>query len=268
MLFRSLWSDHGWHLGEKQHWQKYTAWRACTRVPFILRVPKNTPGLQSGTVPARCDKPVNLLSVFPTLLELTGLPAELHHDGSSLVPLLRDPSSNWDHVSTTYLADPGSFGISDERWRYIHYANGEEELYDIQSDPYEWNNLASKPEHASHLSELQSKSPKEFALKPAPSLASLPKLRWHSTADQEVPSSKPVGNPFEVIFLNETPGTLKLFWVSPDGQRKSYGDIEPGNHVRQQTRPGAVWLITNKNEKQLGYFVVDDRTSKAIIPKD
>ena len=264
----ALWSDHGWHLGEKQHWQKYTAWRACTRVPFILRVPKNTPGLQSGTVPARCNKPVNLLSVFPTLLELTGLPAELHHDGSSLVPLLRDPSSSWPHVSTTYLADPGSFGISDELWRYIHYANGEEELYDIQSDPYEWNNLATKPEHASHLSELQSKSPKEFALKPPPSLASLPKLRWHSTADQEVPSSKPVGNPFEVIFLNETPGTLKLFWVSPDGQRKSYGDIEPGNQVRQQTRPGAVWLITNKNDKQLGYFVVDDRTSKAIIPKD
>ena len=85
-----LWSDHGWHLGEKQHWQKFTPWRVCTRVPLIIRVPPGTPGLPDGTIPSNCDRAVNLLSLFPTLLELCGLPAELHHDGPSLVGLLRE----------------------------------------------------------------------------------------------------------------------------------------------------------------------------------
>ncbi len=263
----ALWSDHGWHLGEKQHWQKYTAWRACTRVPMIVRVPPNTPGMPTGTLPARCDKPVNLVSLFPTLLELAGLPAESHHDGPSLVPLLNDPKADWPHVSTTYLADPGSFGVSAERWRYIHYANGDEELYDIQSDPHEWNNLATAPEHAIQLMELRGKSPREFALKPAPSVASLPKLQWHPVSDQAVPPSKPVGNPFDVIFNNESPRTVRLHWMTPDGQKKLYNDIETGKQHRQQTRPGAVWLITDNKDTPLGHFVVDDRTAQAIIPK-
>ena len=67
-----LWSDHGWHLGEKQHWQKFTAWRACTRVPLMIRAPKSKPGI--------CHQPVCLTSLFPTLLDLAGLPAEEKHD--------------------------------------------------------------------------------------------------------------------------------------------------------------------------------------------
>ncbi len=263
-----LWSDHGWHLGEKQHWQKFTAWRACTRVPLIIRIPQNTDILPLGTVSSVCDKPVSLLSIGPTLLELTGLPPEPQHDGPSLVPLLKDSDANWPHVSTTFLADPGSFGLSAEKWRYIHYATGEEELYDIQNDPYEWRNLAADPLHADRLSELRSKSPKDFAPKPVPSVASLPKLPWHWTASESIPSSKPVGNSFEVIFLNESSVTVKLYWMTPDGSKKAYDDIESGKQLRQQTRPGAVWMISDTNDMPVGFFVVDDRTAQAIIPKE
>ena len=87
----ALWSDHGWHLGEKQHWQKFTAWRVCTRVPLVLRVPKGASGLPAGTRPGVSDKPVSLLSLAPTLTELAGLPPHQHHHGPSLLPLLKNP---------------------------------------------------------------------------------------------------------------------------------------------------------------------------------
>lgn len=163
-----LWSDHGWHLGEKQHWQKFTGWRVCTRVPLIITVPRGCPGLPAGTMPAICSRPVNLLSLFPTLLELCGLPEESQHDGPSLVPLLRDPKSEWSHVSITYLADPGSFAVSGDRWRLIHYANGDEELYDIQSDLHEWKNLAPDTIHAETLADLRAYAPRTFAPKHTP----------------------------------------------------------------------------------------------------
>ena len=130
-----LWSDHGWHLGEKQHWQKFTAWRACTRVPLIVRVPTETPGLPTGTRSGTCPKPVSLLSLAPTVLELCGLPPVKVHDGPSLIPLLSDPKEDWSHVAITHLGSPGSFGLSAERWRYIRYAGGGEELYNIETDP-------------------------------------------------------------------------------------------------------------------------------------
>ncbi len=261
-----LWSDHGWHLGEKQHWQKYTAWRACTRVPLIVRVPKQAPGLPSGTVPSKCSRPVNLLSLYPTLLELCGLPDQAHHDGPSLVPLLRDPSSEWPHASVTHLSDPGSFGLSAERWRYIHYAKGDEELYDIESDPHEWTNLAANEQHAAKLAELRALAPKKFAPKPPPSDDSLPKLAWQPQADKPTPPSKPDGKPFDVVFINKSDAPVKLFWMTREGAPKFYADIAPSKRRRQQTRPGAVWLITDANEKPLGHFRVDDRTSRAIVP--
>lgn len=160
----ALWSDHGWHLGEKQHWQKYTAWRVCTRVPLIVRVPSGSPGLPAGTTAgSSCSKPVNLLSLFPTFTELAGLPAKADNDGPSLVPLLSNPKADWPHVSVTYLGEPGSYGMSAEHSRLIHYANGDEELYDSQSDRYEWHNLAAKPEHAEQLNELRKLAPVKFA---------------------------------------------------------------------------------------------------------
>lgn len=264
-----LWSDHGWHLGEKNHWQKYTGWRACTRVPLIMRVPSGVPGLPAGTQPARCNKPVNLVSLFPTLLELCGLPAFPEHDGPSLVPLLRDAKSDWDHLSATFLAQPGSYSLSGERWRLIHYANGEEELYDIKNDPYEWKNLAADPAHAAELKKLRDRAPAKFAAKPAPSLASLPTLKWQVLKDDKsrAPASKPDGSPFEVTFLNQSAQGVKLWWVDPQQKPLLYGEIETGKSRVQKTRPGAVWLITDQAGQALGYFEIGDRAAKAIVPK-
>ncbi|MCA9268752.1 MAG: sulfatase [Planctomycetales bacterium] len=160
-----LWSDHGWHLGEKQHWQKFTGWRVCTRVPLVIRVPRGAPGLPDGAGPAVCAHPVNLLSLFPTLLDLCGLAAEPSHDGPSLTPLLRDAKSEWPHVSVTYLHDGESYSVSGARQRLIHYSGGDEEFYDIAADPFEWKNLADDDRFAESMAKLRTAAPQRFAPK-------------------------------------------------------------------------------------------------------
>ncbi|MEM9480753.1 MAG: sulfatase-like hydrolase/transferase [Verrucomicrobiota bacterium] len=264
-----LWSDHGWHLGEKQHWQKFTAWRVCSRVPLMIRVPKDlAPKLPDGTEPGTvCEAPVNLLSLYPTLTELAGIPAKENNDGPSLVTLLEDANTAWPHHSLTHLGDPGSFGLSTKDWRLIQYANGDRELYDIRNDPYEWNNLAGKPGHGETLARLLNATPKEFAPFVKPSIESLPSLKWHVSTLDRVPKSKPSGDPFEVIFVNKSNAPVKLFWRDLAGNSKLYGTINAGKNQTQKTRPGAVWMIANMNDSTLGYFTVGDRKAKAVIPK-
>ena len=264
-----LWSDHGWQLGEKEHWQKYTGWRAVTRVPLMVRVPKAASsvlpnGTNAGTV---CDAPVNLLSLYPTLLDLCGLPAKAQNDGPTLMPLLQDAAAEWNHNSVTFLSKPDSYSVSGRTHRYIHYADGGEELYDIQADPYEWDNLASQDTSAGLLSDFRTAAPKEFAKRIEPSVESLAKLDWHPVGDGEIPPSKPDGNPFDVHFTNKQRGPVELFWMSPNGTPRSYGEIAPGGRKSQQTRPGAVWMVQDPNTEQpLGYFIIGDRTAQAMIP--
>jgi len=260
-----LWSDHGWHLGEKQHWQKFTAWRLCSRVPLMVRVPKGTPGLTAGTrAGAKCSRPVSSLSLYPTLLELCGLPPKADNDGPSLVPLLADPDRPWDEVAVTYLHQVGGFGLSGEDYRYIRYANGDEELYQISSDRYEWKNLAGNPEHAKKLAELRAKSPKDFKEFVPPKIGSMPALKWHAGAD--APPSKPDGNTFAVHFVNESEKPVVLWWMTAEGAKKKYGEIKPAKIRKQQTRPGAVWMVTDRKEKPLGWWRVEDRTARAVVP--
>lgn len=263
-----LWSDHGWHLGEKQHWQKYTMWRATTRIPFMVRVPEGVPGLPEGTrAGSVCSKPVNLLSLYPTLVELCGLPAKPDNDGPSIVPLLENPSADWPHVSLTHAANPGTFGLSAKGWRYIHYSNGDEELYDVSSDPHEWRNLAANPEHVSKLVELRDLAPKDFATLVPIKETSLTKLVWHPAVGGEpLPVSRPDGGNFDVVFFNERIATVKLFKVEADGSRHLAGEIAAGERRRQSTSPGEVWLVTDLSSKPLGHVVVDDRTARAMIP--
>ena len=262
----ALWSDHGWHLGEKQHWQKFTAWRVCTRVPLVIRVPPGTPGLPGGTqAGAICSRPVNLLSLASTLTELAGLPASDAHEGPSLVPLLKDTEAAWPHVTVTYLNEPGSYGLTTEAWRLIHYADGDEELYDIANDPHEWRNLAGQPDHAARKDVLRAQAPTTFAEKSPPSDESLPRLKWQPVTDSGAPASMPDGDPFQVVFINKTDATVRLCWMNLSGEPKPYGAIEAGSRIRQQTRPGAVWLITNDSDTPLGYFSVGDRTAQAVI---
>lgn len=147
-----LWSDHGWHLGEKEHWQKFTGWRACTRVPLMVRVPPGGPALPEGTrAGSICHRPVSLVDLFSTLTDLCGLPAKPGIESRSLVPLLRDPKAEWPHAALTHLDRPQNYAISTERWRYIHYFDGGEELYDIETDPHEWRNLLHGEPEAGHL---------------------------------------------------------------------------------------------------------------------
>ena len=265
-----LWSDHGWHLGEKEHWQKFTAWRVCTRVPLMVRVPKGVPGLPAGTKPGISGRPVSLLSLAPTLTQLAGLPAQKNYHGPSLVPLLENPKAPWSHVALTHLHEPGSFGLSAERYRYLRYVGGDEELYDTQTDPYEWRNLAADPAHAETLKQLRARAPKQFAPAAQPSLAAMPSLKWIPLkAGAKAPASKPAGGSFEVLFINRTAQSVQLYWMTREGGRKHYATIEPGKTKRQQTRPGAVWQIAEATAaaKPLGFFRVDDRAAKAIVPK-
>lgn len=137
-----LWSDHGWSLGEKEHWRKFALWEEPTRTVFIWRVPGLTP---AGQI---CSQPVDHMSIYPTLCALTGVEKPAHVEGMDITPLLKDPSSAWDTPAlTTFRKDNHS--LRDDTWRYIRYADGGEELYNHNTDPNEWTNLASDGRYAS-----------------------------------------------------------------------------------------------------------------------
>jgi len=147
-----LWSDHGFHLGEKSRWRKTTLWREATRVPLIVVAPGITrPGSETGSV-------VSTLDLYPTLVELAGLAMPSHPEGASLVPLLRDPEAEWDHAAISTNAI-GGHAVSTNQYRYIRYSDGSEELYDIESDPHEWHNLAGDPQLADTKAELAARLP-------------------------------------------------------------------------------------------------------------
>ncbi len=142
-----VWSDHGWQLGEKEHWRKFALWENVVRCVTMIRAPRGTPGLPGGTpAGARCDRITSLIDLFPTLLDLCGLAARPGLDGHSLVPLLGDPSAPWDHPAiTTY--DFAEFSVRVEGWRYTRYIDDSEELYDHTADGEEWRNLAGDPKY-------------------------------------------------------------------------------------------------------------------------
>ena len=134
-----LWSDHGFHLGEKQRWAKRSLWEETTRVPLIFA----GPGIQTGN----CSRAVGLIDIFPTLNELCDLPAMQDLEGRSLIPLLKAPTAIWDHPALTTFG-PNNHTLRTENWRYIRYSDGSEELYDHRTDPNEWTNVATEPQHA------------------------------------------------------------------------------------------------------------------------
>lgn len=151
-----VWSDHGWHLGEKGAWHKRTLWERATHVPFFIVAPGVTePG-------STCDHPVNLIDIYPTLIDLCGLKAKPELNGTSLAPLLKDPKAKWDRPSVI-TNERGNHAIRDKRWRYIRYNDGTEELYDHDSDPHEWTNLAMDPKYNSVKKRLARWLPKSDA---------------------------------------------------------------------------------------------------------
>lgn len=164
-----LTSDHGWGMGEKDYLYKNSLWQESTQVPLIVRAP----GVAEAN--ARVDHPVSLIDLYPTLMDLCGLTGNTMKnetgrpiDGHSLRPFLEDPDTNdWAGPDAALTAlykwaksyDPAeqSYALRSKDWRYIRYSNGREELYHCADDPYEWHNLAGKPQHASRLAALRKK---------------------------------------------------------------------------------------------------------------
>jgi len=131
-----LWSDHGYHMGEKNTFQKHSLWERSTHVPMVIA----GPGIKQEL---RCDRVVSLLDLYPTLVEMCGLPANNMNEGRSLVPLINDPDKPWPYPAIVSWKQ-NSFAVIDEQYRYIRYGDGSEELYDRVSDPNEWFNRAAK----------------------------------------------------------------------------------------------------------------------------
>jgi len=149
-----LWSDHGWSLGEKNRWQKFALWEEPVRSPLIWVVPGMT---QPGT---KSNKPVDLMSLYPTLCSLAGIEKPEHVSGHDITPLLKNPKADWAYPAiTTY--GRGNHAIRTEEYRYIRYDNGDEELYHNAKDPYEWTNQANNPEYDTLKKKLASWLPKE-----------------------------------------------------------------------------------------------------------
>ena len=156
-----LWGDHGFHLGEKGRWAKMSLWNESLHVPFIIVAPGVT------TAGARTDAPVSLMDIYPTLAELAGTDLPEHVEGRSLVPLLEDPALRWDYpVLSTYGF--GNHSVVSERYHYIRYVDGSEELYDRHADPNEWTNLAGKPAFVRTIRELAAELPDREAPDLAP----------------------------------------------------------------------------------------------------
>lgn len=141
-----LWSDHGFHLAEKQHWAKRTLWEESTRVPLLIA----GPGIGCGS---DCREPVSLLDVFPTLVDLCDLPANPHLEGVSLLPQLKDSTAarRYPAITSSYF---GNHSIRTKNWRLIVYEDGAQELYDHRTDSDEFNNLADDPAHTAIRDEL------------------------------------------------------------------------------------------------------------------
>ena len=148
-----LWSDHGFHLGEKQHWAKRTLWEESTRVPLLFAGPAIKPG-------KTCPQPASLLDIYPTLVELCRLPANPHLEGLSLVPQLSEPTTPRERpaITSSYF---GNHSIRSRDWRLISYQDGARELYDHRTDPDEFHNLADDPAHQAIYDQLSGWLPKE-----------------------------------------------------------------------------------------------------------
>lgn len=145
-------SDHGFHLGEKDHWQKGTLWDQATNSMFMMRVPGMT---KAGSITTRC---ISLQDIYPTLVELCGVEKPANIDGKSIVPILKDPQTKWDSTAISYLFDQYT-SIRTERFRFTRYKEGQVELYDHSKDPHEWKNEASNPEYSETIKELAARLP-------------------------------------------------------------------------------------------------------------
>jgi arylsulfatase A-like enzyme len=152
-----FWSDHGYHHGEKGDWGKHTLWERTSNVPFIWA----GPGVAEG---AESDVTVSLIDMYPTLVEMCGLPKPRQElEGESLASTLSHPATAMDRNVFLPHMHPGEYAIINRDWRYIRYGEDGEELYDLRRDPNEWNNLALEPQFGDLKAKMRESAPKIFA---------------------------------------------------------------------------------------------------------
>ncbi len=146
-----LWSDHGFHLGEKRTFSKFSLWEEATRTPFIIWDPRGQNG--NGK---KCSEPIGLINIYKTLCDLAGLNAPAYVDGISLTPWLDNPKLPKEEPAMTTWGR-GNYSLRTKEWRYTRYFDGSEELYSETCDPNEWKNLAKFPEFTELKKELAGK---------------------------------------------------------------------------------------------------------------
>lgn len=140
-------ADHGYQLGEKGKWSKAgSLWEEGSRIPIIIDAP-NAKG--NGQ---KCTRIVQTLNLYPTLVDLCGLPMPEGQEGLSMTPLLENPQAEWDHPAYTVWSEDGKtltgVAVRIERWRYAEYVLGGPMLLDMENDPHQLKNLAHDPQYA------------------------------------------------------------------------------------------------------------------------
>lgn len=168
-----IWSDHGWQLGEKQHWRKFALWENVIRTVMMIKVPPGTVSMPEGSARGKAvNEPTSLLDIYPTLVDLAGLPPRPDLDGASLRPLLAPGNRSLDRpIITTY--DFADYSVRYRKWHYIRYVDDSEELYDLDADPEEWHNLAGSVELNATRCRLKEMLPKKVVPLPESSLLEL-----------------------------------------------------------------------------------------------
>jgi arylsulfatase A-like enzyme len=140
-----LWSDHGWELGEKEHWGKHSPWEGSTRVPFII-VPPKSAKLQQGPQTSFAS----LLDIYPTIADYANLAIPENLEGKSLKAVVAGQQEKVRDYNISTLGR-ASYALRIEHWKFIRYYDGSEELYDLSKDAHEWHNLAKVSAYQSQL---------------------------------------------------------------------------------------------------------------------
>ena len=243
-----LWSDHGYHLGEKQ-WGKHTLWERTSNVPFIWA----GPGVAQG---AKANVTVSLIDMYPTFVEMCGLPKPRQQlEGKSIAATLKSPAQAEDRNVFLPYTKVGEFAVINREWRYIRYGEDGEELYDVQADPHEWNNLAENPEHAARVTQMRKLAPKTFA-EPEPRFNARKDLviegetyRWKKGA--ETTRRRQSICPTRILLLpkkrSQSSSRVRT-WCAMDRSKKMAGT--PGNIGMELTR-----LISAERRMANGHFV-------------